>query len=159
MDIIIENQQNKKELSDDVNTLIDDVVKKTLEYENFNTDCIVSVTIVDNEQIYSLNNEFRGIDRPTDVLSFPVVEFENGQMLDNTGDYFEGKLILGDVILSAEKAYEQCVEYGHSFERELGFLVCHSVLHLLGYDHETDEEREVMRSKEESVMKLLNLVR
>lgn len=157
--IIFENQQDLMNLTDEHISIIENVVSKTLELENFNIDTIVSVTAVDNEQIHSLNNEFRGVDRPTDVLSFPVVEFENGKMIENSGDYFEDKLILGDIIFSAEKLKEQSIEYGHSFERELGFLVCHSTLHLLGYDHETEEERQVMRQKEENTLQTLNLTR
>ena len=159
MEIVFENQQDIIEITDEHVEIIKKVVEKTLECESFSVDSIVSVTIVDNNEIHSLNNEFRGVDRPTDVLSFPVVEYENGKMIENSGDYFEGKLILGDIILSAEKLKEQSIEYGHSFERELGFLVCHSSLHLLGYDHETDDERQVMREKEEKTMELLNLTR
>lgn len=159
MEIIFENQQDIIELCDEHLTIIENVVAKTLELEQFLTDTIVSVTAVDNNEIHSLNKEFRGVDRPTDVLSFPVVEFENGKMIENSGDYFEDKLILGDIIFSAEKLKEQSIEYGHSFERELGFLVCHSTLHLLGYDHETEDERQVMRQKEEKTLELLNLTR
>ena len=159
MEIIFENQQDIIELCDEHLTIIENVVAKTLELEQFSADTIVSVTAVDNNEIHSLNKEFRGVDRPTDVLSFPVVEFENGKMIENSGDYFEDKLILGDIIFSAEKLKEQSIEYGHSFERELGFLVCHSTLHLLGYDHETEDERQVMRQKEEKTLELLNLTR
>lgn len=159
MEIIFENQQDIIELCDEHLTIIENVVAKTLELEQFSADTIVSVTAVDNKEIHSLNKEFRGVDRPTDVLSFPVVEFENGKMIENSGDYFEDKLILGDIIFSAEKLKEQSIEYGHSFERELGFLVCHSTLHLLGYDHETEDERQVMRQKEEKTLELLNLTR
>jgi len=159
MEIIFENQQDIIELCDEHLTIIENVVTKTLELEQFSADTIVSVTAVDNKEIHSLNKEFRGVDRPTDVLSFPVVEFENGKMIENSGDYFEDKLILGDIIFSAEKLKEQSIEYGHSFERELGFLVCHSTLHLLGYDHETEDERQVMRQKEEKTLELLNLTR
>ena len=159
MEIIFENQQDIIELCDEHLTIIENVVAKTLELEQFLTDTIVSVTAVDNNEIHSLNKEFRGVDRPTDVLSFPVVEFENGKMIENSGDYFEDKLNLGDIIFSAEKLKEQSIEYGHSFERELGFLVCHSTLHLLGYDHETEDERQVMRQKEEKTLELLNLTR
>jgi len=159
MEIIFENQQDIIELCDEHLTIIENVVTKTLELEQFSADTIVSVTAVDNKEIHSLNKEFRGVDRPTDVLSFPVVEFENGKMIENSGDYFEDKLILGDIIFSAEKLKEQSIEYGHSFERELGFLVCHSTLHLLGYDHETEDERQVMRHEEEKTLELLNLTR
>ena len=99
------------------------------------------------------------MDRSTDVLSFPVLEFDGGELEESCGDVFEGKYILGDVVLSLERAREQSIEYGHSFEREVGFLVCHSVLHLLGHDHETDGEREVMRRHEEATLEKLGLTR
>ena len=134
-------------------------IKKSLEYMEFGDKFEISVMFVDDEEIQVLNKLHRNIDRSTDVLSFPVVEFENGKMIENSGDYFEDKLILGDIIFSAEKLKEQSIEYGHSFERELGFLVCHSTLHLLGYDHETEDERQVMRKKEESTLEVLNLTR
>ena len=159
VNINVENEQSVVEITDEINKIIHNVVIKTLECEEFGKDSMVSVTIVDNDEIHRLNNEFRGIDRPTDVLSFPVLEFENSKMIENCGDYYEGKLILGDVILSAEKAKEQSFEYGHSIEREIGFLVCHSILHLLGYDHETEGERAVMRKKEETALELLGLTR
>ncbi len=159
VNITLENEQDAVEISDEINNIIKSVVSKTLECEGFDKACMVSVTIVDNNQIHQLNNEFRSINRPTDVLSFPVVEFENGNMIQNCGDYYEGKLILGDVVLSAQKAKEQSIEYGHSLEREIGFLVCHSVLHLLGYDHETEDERIIMRQKEEAALELLGLTR
>lgn len=156
---IIENEQDKIEFTHEHENLITEVIKSTLEYENFHHDSFVSVTITDNENIRIINNEQRGIDSATDVLSFPVLEFENGKMIENTGDVFEDKLILGDIVLSFERANEQRIDFGHSFEREVGYLVCHSVLHLLGYDHEDEQEREVMRQKEEAVMDKLSLTR
>lgn len=155
----IENEQNKIPFKNEYADLIETVIEATLKYENFLHDCFVGVSLTDNENIRKINSEQRGIDRETDVLSFPILEFENGELIENTGDVFEDKLILGDIVLSLEKVLEQSGEYGHSFERELGYLVCHSVLHLLGYDHENDDERAVMRQKEEAVLKTLGLVR
>ena len=157
--ISIKNIQNKIKIKYKHKILIKKVVKTALFEQNFEKKSIVSVTITDNENIKNINNEFRNIDRATDVLSFPVVEFTNGQMNDNSGDYYGDKLILGDIVISAEKALEQSKEFGHSFEREMGFLVCHSVLHLLGFDHEEDCERKVMRLHEEKVLKMLKLTR
>ena len=85
--------------------------------------------------------------------------FEDGEMMAGVGDYIEDKLILGDVVLSLERAMTQSEEFGHSFLRETGYLVCHSILHLLGYDHETEEEREIMRAKEEETLEKLSLTR
>ena len=135
------------------------VVAKTLEYEKISLPCFVSITIVDEDDIKEINNEHRGIDTVTDVLSFPVVNLTDTSFDINAGDYFEGRLILGDVVLCAKRAKEQSEEFGHSYERELGYLTCHSILHLIGYDHEDDAEREVMRQKEEAVMEILNLKR
>lgn len=156
---VIENEQEKIGFTKEHEKLIMDVIKATLKHEEFNYDCFVSVTITDNENIREINLEQRNIDSATDVLSFPVLEFENGEMIENAGDYFEGKLILGDIVLSFERAEEQRKEFGHSFEREVGYLVCHSVLHLLGYDHMNEEEREVMRQKEEASLEPLSLTR
>ena len=161
MELVIDiiNEQDKFEFTPKMETLIKDVIAQALKQENFTEDSYVAVTLTDNENIREINNEQRGIDRATDVLSFPVLEFEDGEMLAGVGDYFEDKLILGDIVLSLERAEEQRIEFGHSFEREVGYLVCHSVLHLLGYDHENEDEREVMRTKEENTLEVLALTR
>lgn len=155
----IVNEQDKMEIEESTEELISNVILRTLDMENFPEDCYVAVTLTDNENIRVLNNEQRGIDKETDVLSFPVLEYEDGEMIAGVGDYYEDKLILGDIVISVEKAIEQSKEFGHSPEREIGYLVCHSVLHLLGYDHETDEDREVMRRKEEETLETLSLTR
>lgn len=157
--IDIVNNQDKFEYTKETEKLIEDVIEKTLKMENFEHNSYVSVTLTDNEEIKEVNLAQRGIDMATDVLSFPVLEFEDGKMLADTGDYFEDKLILGDVLLSLERAKEQSEEFGHSFQREVGYLVCHSILHLLGYDHENEDEREVMRQREERVLSELSLTR
>lgn len=158
-EIYIEDVCSQKSIDADISELLNSVVCKTLEYEKISQPCYVSITVVDDTEIKEINNEHRGIDSVTDVLSFPVVNFVDGSFEENAGDYFEGRLILGDVVLCASRAREQSIDFGHSYEREMGYLTCHSVLHLLGYDHETDSEREVMRQKEEAVMELLNLKR
>ena len=155
----IVNEQNKIQVEEELEKLIEDVIRATLETESFEHDSYVAVTLTDNENIRTINNEQRGIDSPTDVLSFPVLFFEDGEMLAGVGDYIEDKLILGDVVLSLERALTQSEEFGHSFLRETGYLVCHSILHLLGYDHETEEEREIMRTKEEETLGRLSLTR
>ena len=110
MELIFENEQEIIDITADVEQLVKSVVNKTLESECFTNDCIVSVTIVDNEQIHSLNKEFRNIDRPTDVLSFPVLEFEDGKIIQNSGDYFEGKLMIaGDNIVKIFKKFHVCI--------------------------------------------------
>lgn len=161
MEVLIEivNEQDKINFTSEYEKITEDVIKAALKYEGVKEDCYVFVTLTDNENIREINNEQRGIDSATDVLSFPVLEFENGQMLAGVGDYYEDKLILGDVVLSLERTEEQRIEFNHSFEREMGYLICHSMLHLLGYDHETDDERAVMRTKEEEILETIGLTR
>jgi probable rRNA maturation factor len=115
----------------------------------------VSLSLVTDDQIRQLNRDYRGIDRPTDVLSFALNE-ENPQDPQIFG--LEDNL-LGDIVISVERAQCQAVEYGHSFERELLYLAIHGILHLLGYDHETEDERVTMRTKEEEVLDFLGLKR
>lgn len=157
--IYIENEQEKIEINKDIENLIITAINASLKYENVEDSAEVNVLIVDNEGIREINNEQRNIDSATDVLSFPMLDFENGKMIKTDADYFEGNLVLGDIVLSAQRAKEQSEEFGHSFEREVGFLVCHSMLHLLGYDHEEEEDRLVMRQKEEAILESINLTR
>ena len=124
-----------------------------LRIENFPGPAEISVTFVNNEQIHELNRQYRDKDMPTDVLSFPMGE--NGEYDVN---HDTGAKILGDIVISMEKAVEQAQRYGHSLEREVGYLTAHSMLHLLGYDHETSGlDRVRMREKEEQVMSQLGL--
>ena len=147
--IDITNDQNKLPFPMPYRTLIRRAVKATLKSEAFDRPCEVSVTIVDNETIHEINLEHRGIDRPTDVLSFPMFDedFDDGE-----------DCVLGDIVISLEKAKEQAEEYGHSFNREVAFLCVHSMLHLLGYDHEiSDEDDKEMRAKQTEIMKIMGL--
>ena len=129
-------------------------IRAALENENFAYDpVLVSVTFTDNGGIREKNREFRGIDAPTDVLSFPMYDFRNGEG-PGPGEICE----LGDIVLSLERAEEQAEDFGHSFKREAAFLTVHSVLHLLGYDHVGSEEEELaMRERQRAVMKKLGL--
>ena len=125
----------------------------TLDYEGYSNDCEVSVTLTDNEGIHALNKQYRSIDAPTDVLSFPLVEYENTEEPP-----VDDATMLGDIVISLERAEEQAEEFGHSFEREVAFLTVHSMLHLLGYDHVNSEaEDEEMRSRQRDIMKTLGL--
>ncbi len=157
--INIENEQENMQVTEDMESLLSSVVKKALEYEGIEENCEVNILLTDNESIKEINNEQRNIDSATDVLSFPYLMIEDGELLVSEEDYYDGCLQIGDIVISLERAKEQSVEFGHSFEREIGFLTCHSVLHLLGYDHEEDGEREIMRQKEEAVLELLGLTR
>ena len=126
-------------------------------------DAQVNLVLVDNEEIKRVNTEFRGIESATDVLSFPMIPFETpadyavAEEDESCFDLDTDELLLGDIMISAERAAAQAKEYGHSVKREFCFLVAHSMLHLLGYDHEDNMERVRMREKEELVMELLGL--
>ncbi|KRQ86649.1 Endoribonuclease YbeY [Caloramator mitchellensis] len=160
--IYFENNQDKMHFDESLKNLIINSISQTLKSEGFNHEFEINVYIVDNNEIKEINNEFRNINRETDVLSFPMIDFK----LRNKYEVFEddknpesGCVLLGDMILSLEKAMEQSIEYGHTFEREIAFLTVHSTLHLLGYDHEDEGERKVMREKEEDILNNLGLVR
>ena len=131
--------------------MVKEIIIKCLEYEGYDNHYEVSLSFVDNKEIHELNKQFRGIDRPTDVLSFPMLSDEFDIELEEES--------LGDIVISLEKALEQSKEYNHSFEREVCFLVCHSTFHLLGYDHDTEENTKQMRSKEEYILNELNITR
>ncbi len=161
MKISIRNEQKKIEVTKELRALIKTVLKTGLNFMEFEDNCEISIMLTDNEEIHSLNKLHRGIDRPTDVLSFPMFDYdEDGEIDMEECDFGEnGEILLGDIVISLEKAKEQAEEYGHSFEREVGFLTAHSLLHLLGYDHmEPDEEKEMFALQEE-ILALCNLPR
>ena len=142
--VLIKNDQKKIKMTPDLRRLVKKAVLATLEFEDFGRRAEVSVTFTDNEKIHALNREYRNIDRPTDVLSFPL---SDGEDYDTDGD----AVLLGDIVISLERAQTQAEEYGHSFEREVAFLTVHSMLHLLGYDHETspEDERDMFARQDE----------
>ena len=141
------------------------VVCAALDFEEFPFDAMVDITIVDSDEIHRINMEQRQIDRATDVLSFPMIEYEEAGKFDKIEedeDNFEpdtGEAMLGDIIICADKVREQAKEYGHSLLREYAFLVCHSMLHLMGYDHMTPEEEKVMFEKQEQILQMLGITR
>ncbi len=148
--VIFANEQDKVAVTAELRALIRRAVAAALRYERFSGAAEVSVTLTDNAGIWELNRTYREVDRPTDVLSFPL--------FDDAGE--NGKTVLGDIVLSLERATEQAEEYGHSFAREVAFLVVHSVLHLLGYDHETSKEDEAdMFARQEAVLSEMGLTR
>ena len=149
--VYFENLQDKQVIRYSLKMLVRRAIEATLAYENVRDDCEVSVTFCDNEKIREMNKRFRNIDRETDVLSFPL--FDDDGM---DAHVEELNCMLGDIVLSLEKARAQAEEFGHSFAREVAFLTVHSVLHLLGYDHETGEEdeKEMRRRQSEIVDKL-----
>lgn len=138
---------------------ISKVLEKCFEVENLpNEKLLVSITLTNPENIRKLNKEYRNIDKSTDVLSFPMFEKEEiTQMVkDRIWEYND---ILGDMVISIEQVQVQAKEYGHSFERELSYMVVHSFYHLMGYDHIKDEDKEIMRPKEEHVLGQLGITR
>lgn len=165
--IYIDNRQNKIEVSDEFTKKLENTIMETLKEEEVNVSCEVSLVFVDNDEIREINNENRGIDRATDVLSFPILDYPKDKVykevykeekFDET--FLDGDdLVIGDIVLSLEKALEQSKEYDHSFEREASYLVVHSVLHLLGYDHMEEEEKKRMREREEEILNKLNIRR
>lgn len=138
---------------------LEEMIVKTAEtalmIEGAKCDVDLSVVITDNENIREINNEQRNIDKATDVLSFPGYEKEDWEIVKESDEL----IYIGDIVISKEKVVEQAEEYGHSFDREFCYLVAHGMLHLMGYDHMVDEDKIIMRSKEEEVMKKLNLER
>lgn len=142
------------------NKKLEELINKVLE-ECFKTEKIdsynlyISVTLTNPEYIRKLNKEYRQIDKETDVLSFPMFEKDEIKSLEN----LEFEETLGDIVISVQRVEEQAKEYGHSFERELAYMVVHGFYHLMGEDHMNDEEKEIMRAKEENVLNKLNIVR
>ncbi|MFU0799695.1 MAG: rRNA maturation RNase YbeY [Xylanivirga thermophila] len=162
----IDNRQDKVEYSEDIEMVLKKCVEKTLNVENFNFPAEVSITLVDDGTIHQINKEYRDIDRPTDVLSFPLLSFAYCDKAEVSMDDVKYEInpetnavVLGDVVISLERAQNQANEYGHSFIREVGFLTVHSMLHLLGYDHEEDDERDRMRKREEEILDKLEITR
>ncbi|ETT57376.1 rRNA maturation RNase YbeY [Paenibacillus sp. FSL H8-0457] len=157
------NEQEDFQISEELITLLEAILQKAGEAEGV-TDGEVDLTFVDDEGIHELNREYRGIDRPTDVLSFAmneitndeleiIYELEEGEELESVPD------VLGDIIISVPRAKLQSEEYGHSLERELGFLFVHGFLHLLGYDHQDEASEAEMMGKQEAVLAEVGLTR
>lgn len=155
------NSQKTQEITKGTQKLIEKAVKLCVKKENFPYPCEFSVTLTDNDTIQKLNRKHRGIDKPTDVLSFPSIEYVNGELQLQPGDIEPdtGRVFVGDIIISAEKAFEQAKGYGHSIERELSFLAVHGILHLFGYDHETEEDEKLMFSLQEDLLNEMGLFR
>ena len=153
--IYFENNQEKHFIHYNLKMLIRHTILETLDYEGMENDAEVSVTFVDDEGIRELNKRFRNLDKPTDVLSFPLLDYEG----ESEEPFFDELCHnLGDIVISLERAMAQANEFGHSFEREVAFLTAHSMLHLLGYDHEiSDEDDADMRARQNDIMERLGL--
>jgi len=145
MEIYIDNRQNKLELDDNMYKILEEVVEECLLLEKKSTNYEISISLVDNKEIRELNREYRNMDSETDVLSFPLDQ-EFGEVP-----------MLGDIVISLERALEQSIEYGHSLTREVAYLTAHSMFHLMGYDHMEEDEKHIMREKEKEIMKRLRI--
>lgn len=143
MDLFIDDRQDKIEVGEDIISIVKEAIEISLLQEKNDINYEISLSFVDNEEIHELNRDYRDVDRETDVLSFPI-EDEFG-----VGDIN----ILGDIIISTEKAMEQAEDFGHSFMREIVYLTVHSMFHLMGYDHMEEDEKKIMREKEKNVIR------
>lgn len=149
--VYFDNIQDNFPVGFQLKALLRRTVRATLKYEGIKNKTEVSVTFADDESIRKLNAEYRNLDRPTDVLSFPIED--DVEAADESQ-----VLMLGDIVISLERAAVQAEEYGHSFKREVAFLCAHSMLHLLGYDHELGEEQDVdMRRRQREIMRMMRL--
>ncbi len=147
------NNQDKHKISYSLKILVRRAVCASLEYEGYRNAAELSITFTDNEGIRQLNRDFRNIDSPTDVLSFPLTDYDGTDMPID-----EPEASLGDIVISLERADEQAAEFGHSFSREVAFLTVHSMLHLLGYDHVNSEAEELdMRRRQSEILKIMGL--
>lgn len=150
MNLLISNNSKEDLDLDQIEAMAYKTIEEVLRVEDFTSDVEVSLSLVDKDEIHTLNRDYRGVDRPTDVLSFPMDDeiFPGEEDVD---------LILGDIVICLDIAKVQADEYGHSLDRELSYLICHSTLHLLGYDHMEDDEKAIMRGKEKEIMKNLGV--
>lgn len=157
--------ETERQLDIDYTALANKVAQQILDSENCPYEASVNLVITDNEEIKRVNAEFRSINAPTDVLSFPMIPFETPadySVVEDQDEYFDldtDELLLGDVMISVDRVFSQAEEYGHSTEREFSFLFAHSMLHLLGYDHMEPEEAAVMEAKQTQALKVLGINR
>lgn len=165
MTVNIEDESRISLKGVDTEEIAERVMEAVLEQEGCPYETEIHLLLTDNEQIHRINLEYRSVDRPTDVLSLPMLEYESPSDFsaaeEGICDCFNpetGELVLGDIILSMEKVIEQAEKYGHSEEREYAFLITHSMLHLCGYDHMVPEEAEIMEEKQETVLQSLNIL-
>jgi probable rRNA maturation factor len=165
MTFYVENETNEQ-FPFNVEELISILTKEIIKTFNIPYDVSLNVSFTDDPSIREINKEFRGIDKSTDVLSFPALEFEKAgdfsNIKDDSPEYFDpdtNELILGDIMISLEHAHAQALEYGHSFKREIAFLITHSLLHLSGFDHVTEEERKVMEDLQRNILDTVGITR
>lgn len=155
-----------KQLDFDYNELINKVVLECLNYEGCPFETEISILLTDDSEIRAINKQFRNIDKPTDVLSFPALEYMKAGDFSNieeaVGEFFNpdsGELILGDIVISVDRAISQAEEYSHSIIREIAFLTAHSMFHLMGYDHINEDERQELEYRQKAVLDRINITR
>ncbi len=163
---VILDKDTDMDIGIDYEGIASKVVEAALSYVDCPYECVVNILLTDNASICELNKNMRNIDRPTDVLSFPGIDYETPGDFSiaekDTLSYFEpdsGELMLGDIMISLEKVVEQAKEYNHSVKREYAFLIAHSMLHLSGYDHIEDEERKQMEQMQEEILEQIGYTR
>jgi probable rRNA maturation factor len=161
MKLRVYNRQKALKLPREILKLIEQAAKLCVKRENFAFPCEATITLTDNETIREINRDHREVDKATDVLSFPLLDFVDGHAQIQPGDLDPdtNRVLLGDIIISVEKAQEQAENYGHSFEREMAFLTVHGMLHLLGHDHQTESEEKIMFGKQDAVLEEMGLKR
>lgn len=161
MKLTVYNQQRALALSKEILKLVKKAAKLCVKREDFSHPCEASITLTDNETIREINRDHREIDKATDVLSFPLLDFIDGRANIQPGDIDPetNRVLLGDIVISVEKALEQSESYGHSFEREMAFLAVHGMLHLLGHDHEKESEEQIMFEKQDRILEEMGLKR
>ena len=147
------------EKNESYESTIKEVVNECFKTEKLDkTNLYISITLTEPEEISKINKQYRNIDRATDVLSFPMFEKDELDKKIQEND-FENEDILGDIVVSVDKVKEQAIEYGHSFERELSYMIVHGFYHLMGYDHIEENDKKIMREKEENILKELDINR
>lgn len=158
--IFIDNRQKNIDIEDELYDKIKEIIDYGLKEEGVKVDYEVSVILIDNDNIRTINRETRNVDSVTDVLSFPMLEYSEGKVFKDVylnykfDDTYldDGKLVIGDIAISLQRAKEQSIEYGHSFLREVLYLTVHSLLHLMGYDHMEEMDKKKMRAREEEIL-------
>ncbi len=165
MSVYIENE-TEIDIPKRFEEIVNEIIEASIDYVKCPYECEINVIFTDNDGIQIINKDFRDIDAPTDVLSFPLIEYEAPADFSNieeeSVDYFNqdnGELLLGDIILNVDRIKSQSEEFNHSIYRELAFLTAHSMLHLFGYDHIDDAERAVMEEKQEEILNMKGYTR
>lgn len=163
--ILLFEEEGDLQLPLETKELAEEVIEAALDYEGCPYEATVSLLLTMNNEIQEMNRNFREIDRATDVLSFPMIAYEEAGTFDfleeddSAFDPESGELVLGDIVISKERVIAQAEEYGHSIRREYAFLIAHSMLHLMGYDHMEEEERAVMEQKQRDILEQLGITR